>query len=121
MIQMVRQAPAVERVEPRLLLQSSLSSPHERFQVSLELLDAASPTWRPRTSSGGLRPGQRGIVLAEKAADDLGLRVGNRVVLHHPRRVGSGAFRIAATRLPIIGIHGSPSEASRTWISPRPG
>jgi putative ABC transport system permease protein len=46
-------------------------------------------------------------VLAQKAVEDLGLAVGDGVVLRHPVREGLG-FRLVDTELPVIAVHPNP-------------
>ncbi len=48
------------------------------------------------------------ILLARKAADDLGVQVGDTVVLRHPIRTDAGGFSIAETPLEVGGIHANP-------------
>jgi putative ABC transport system permease protein len=49
-----------------------------------------------------------GIVLARKAAHDLGVHVGDTVVLRHPRRVGPRSFAYADSEVQVVGLHPDP-------------
>ena len=48
------------------------------------------------------------ILLARRAADDLGVQVGDTVVLRHPIRTEAGGFSIAETPLTVGGIRTNP-------------
>ena len=52
--------------------------------------------------------GNPGIVLARKAADDLGAQVGDTITLRHPIRTETGGFAIAETPLVVAAIHANP-------------
>ncbi|MFM8312100.1 MAG: FtsX-like permease family protein, partial [Ilumatobacteraceae bacterium] len=78
------------------------------FDIVLEALDLDGGVWHP-TSVGDLtRPG---IVIAESAADDLGVSVGDVVALTHPSRTATG-FTTATSEVEVIGIHPSPFRFS---------
>lgn len=62
--------------------------------------------WHPTVSAGRADPG--GILLAEKAADDLGVETGDSVLLRHPRRTGPTTFETATTRVRVAGLHPDP-------------
>jgi putative ABC transport system permease protein len=57
------------------------------------------------TTIGGDKPP---ILLARKAADDLGAQVGDTITLRHPIRTEAGEFAIADTRLVVAAIHANP-------------
>jgi putative ABC transport system permease protein len=104
----VGEVSAVRRVEPQLVLPSSVGPTTQGFDVSLQLLDAGSRVWRPRMEEGRLRRGAPGIALSEKAADDLGLELGDVLTVRHPRRIGPGTYSSTVSRVPIVGIHRIP-------------
>jgi putative ABC transport system permease protein len=76
--------------------------------VVLELLDAASRIWRPTLSAGALVPGDTGVVITAKAADDLGVTVGDTIVLRHPRRVALRQLQQVDTPFRVAGIDPNP-------------
>ena len=94
----------------------NIQSPEEVAQVlrldgvnlNIQFIDFDSNFWRPTASEGRLSVNGPGIVLARKAAADLGAGVGDRIRLTHPLRAGPGAFTIAATSVPVIAIHPHP-------------
>lgn len=105
----VTRAPAVGAAEAGLLVQGELRAPgKEAIDVSLALQDAGSRIWRPTLEEGSFRPGSAGIVIARKAARDLGVGVGDTVILRHPVRRGPARFDIVETRVPVAGVHPNP-------------
>ncbi|MGZ6952122.1 MAG: ABC transporter permease [Acidimicrobiia bacterium] len=102
----IERLPLVQRVEPGLNTGGYLRRGHTTIGISLSMGDLRSALSVPTSiAAQHLPPG--GIVISKKAADDLGVAVGDRVRLRHPLRVGSG-FRFADTELPITAIHTSP-------------
>ena len=69
--------------------------------VEVTPLDSAiwSPLDRP--------PGRAGLVLARKAASDLGVAPGDLLVLEHPTRRGA-SYDIVETEVPVAGVHDLP-------------
>jgi putative ABC transport system permease protein len=80
-----------------------------RIQVVLEILDLENPVWRPTVADAVGAGGLPGIVLAEKAAVDLGLGPGDVVTVRHPvRRAGRTAFGALDEPMRIVGVHPYP-------------
>jgi putative ABC transport system permease protein len=100
--------PAVAEAEPRLRLPGVVARGDTSIEVSLELVAADAKLWRPRVAEGSFGAGTGGILLARRAAEDLGVSVGDEVTLRHPVRSGPGTLGAATTRVPVAGIHGSP-------------
>ncbi len=100
-------SPAITRIEPGLRVGGSIASDHRdtEFDVLIRFLDFRSDIWRPTALSGTLDTNQRGVVLAEKAASDLGVDVGDEIILTHPVREGFATFSLQDTRLPVVAIH----------------
>jgi putative ABC transport system permease protein len=104
----VAAADTVGAVEPVLRVGGTLSTPdHEDIEVVLEAIDLESDVWVPTFEEGGLGEDRAGLVLARKAADDLGVTVGDTVTLEHPARQGDG-FAVVQTPMPVAAIHPSP-------------
>ena len=80
----------------------------DSVSLSVQLIDFGSNVWRPTASEGRLTGEEPGLVLAKKAASDLGVRVGDEVSLIHPLRTDLGTFTIGTTSLPVIAIHPHP-------------
>lgn len=101
-------SPAVGVAEPGLRVAGALGSGDRQVDVSIELVDQASKLWQPTVVDGRPWPEGPGIVIAEKAARDLGVHPGDTVTVSLPVRRGPTAFRAVATRLPVIGLHRNP-------------
>jgi putative ABC transport system permease protein len=105
----VAAAPGIAADEPQLRLPANLSAPGaEGFEGALTLIDFSSPIWAPTISSGSApTAGRPEVVISEKAAEDLGVGVGERVTIRYPRRQGSG-YAEARTGVRVSGLHPDP-------------
>lgn len=105
----IEQSDLVERAEPGLDLGGTLGpGSDDEFDVLLSLVDFERAPWVPSTTNGSLEHDRPGIVLSEKAADDLGVGVGDDVVLRHPRRQGLTGYRWVESALPVLATHPNP-------------
>ena len=103
----VAAADSVGGVEPVLRVGGTLSTPgHEDIEVLVEAIDLDNEVWAP-TFEDGRGEERAGLVLARKAAADLGVTVGDTVTLEHPARQGDG-FAVVQTPMPVAAIHPSP-------------
>ena len=78
-----------------------------RLDLVVRFVDFGSAVWTPTASQGSLSAGVPGIVLADKAAQDLGVEVGHEVVLTHPVLV-DGTFAHSTRTLPVTAVHPHP-------------
>lgn len=107
-LEAVAEATTVGTVEPVLQVGGTLSTPgHDDLEVVLEAIDLDSDVWAPTFEEGRLHEDRSGLVLARKAADDLGVTVGDTVTVEHPARRGDG-IELVQTRMQVAGIHPSP-------------
>jgi putative ABC transport system permease protein len=79
----------------------------EEIETFLLLVDLQSPNWHPEAIAGSLEGDGPGLVISEKAADDLGIGPGDSVTLRHPRREGVG-YTFVESDVPVIAVHGNP-------------
>lgn len=100
--------PAVRAAEPGLVVAGSVRNGRAGIDVALSFVPIDSKLWRPSVEQG--RATSDGILLARKAADDLGVGVGDSVVLQHPRRAGA-TLAMKQSRIRVGGIHASPVRA----------
>jgi len=101
--------PFFKTTETSLVMAGSLRHGAGKIDnVLIELHDVTHAIWVPALKEGRLVAGQPGIVIAQKAAEDLGVGVGDTLTLKHPYREGPTTFRLVNTEVPIIGIHNSP-------------
>ena len=107
--------PTVQLGEPALVLGASAaavgSGADDDGPVPLDLVvrfvDFGSAVWTPTASKGTLSPGAAGIALADKAARDLGVGIGDNIVLTHPTLDG-GVAAYSTSTLPVTAIHPHP-------------
>jgi putative ABC transport system permease protein len=108
-VQAVVEAPSVVAAEPGLRIGGALApGTDDEIEVLLSAIDFDSEIWRPTAIEGMLRTDEPGLVIAEKAADDLDLDVGDPVTLRHPRREGAAGYTFVETELPVRAIHPNP-------------
>jgi putative ABC transport system permease protein len=107
-IEQVLRSGTVAAGQTSLRLGSTLIAGRRRVDVTLETVGERRPVWHPTFDSGALPADRPGLVIARRAAEDLGVGVGEAVTVEHPVPTGSGTFRFVRTGLPVTGIHSSP-------------
>ena len=105
----IERSPLVERAHSALQLGGSVRHDGRKVDVVLDLTDLHSDIWSP-TVKDRVRAKGPGIVLAEKAARDLGVRPGDSVTLRHPRREGTTSYRFVDTYVPVVGVTPLPTR-----------
>ena len=100
-------APDAENAETLLRVGGLLSRGDESFGALIQFMDFDSPIWRPTIAEGSLDASAPGVVMAWKAAEDLGVGVGDAVTLTYPA-TGAGGFGLRSTELPVVGVHAHP-------------
>ncbi|MBI5931998.1 MAG: ABC transporter permease [Chloroflexi bacterium] len=103
--------PLLAQVEPRLMLGGTLKQGDTEIETMLELVSMDSPIWKPTFVEGNLKAGQPGIVLSEKAAKDLGVKVGDTITLEHPLREDTFSFRMITSEVKVAAIHNNPMRS----------
>ncbi len=103
--------PLLAETEPRLMLGGTLKRGEVEISTMLELVTMDSPIWRPTFVEGNLKAGQEGIVLSEKAANDLEVEVGDTIILEHPLREGALSFRMITSEVRVAAIHDNPMRS----------
>jgi putative ABC transport system permease protein len=101
-------APDVGEVVPGLRLGAELIRDVEVIGSSLEFIDFGNDLWRPQVREGSLSSDAPGIVIAQKAADDLDVEVGDTVIVRHPKREGAVSFVLVESEMPVLGVHTHP-------------
>lgn len=101
--------PLFAETEMGLMLNGTLMNGDAKanIEVSIEFYTgAAKGIWRPTLVEG--RWATDGIILSQKAAKDLGVKVGDSITLEHPRREGALAFRLTQSTFKVVGLHDNP-------------
>ncbi len=108
----IADAADVGSIDVGLRLPATALSPRadDEVELLLEFVDLDHAVWTPTVAEGAAMTGgdEPGILLARKAADDLGVQVGDTVVLRHPIRTDTGGFSITETSFAVAGIHANP-------------
>ncbi len=107
-VQAVVDSPVTRRAEPFLLTVGTILDSEDEFDLTIQLLDLENGMWQPRLIEGEFQPEVRGLVIAEKAADDLGIGPGDTVSVRHPRVTPSGTFTLVESELPVSAVHPHP-------------
>ena len=108
----ISDAPAVGRIDAGLRLPATAlaGEPADNVDLLIEFVDLDKAVWTPSVEGGtAMTSGDTpGVLLARKAADDLGAQAGDTVTLRHPIRTETGGFAITDTALVVTGIHANP-------------
>ena len=94
--------------EPGIVLGGSVQGPSETVTVAVQYVDLDGGAWRPTVLEGTLSGGGPGIVLARKAAEDLGVGAGDSVTLTLPVRTGPDSFTLGESAVPVLAVHPHP-------------
>ena len=106
--------------EPGITIGASVQGAGESLAVLLQFLDLEGGSWRPTVVEGELSAAAPGIVLARKAAQDLGVGAGDSITLTLPVRTGPASFTLSAhlstcdgrtpAPAPLQRLHGHPTR-----------
>jgi len=100
----------VQRIDPGLRVPASFlrRNGEVAFDVVLEMRDLVGGLWRPTLHPAPPGDGRVGVVLGRKAADDLGVTIGDVVMLRHPVRTGAASFAYVVSQLEVLALHDVP-------------
>ena len=85
-----------------------MQGPGGSVTVAVQYVDLEGGVWRPTVLEGTLSDGRPGIVLARKAAEDLGVGAGDSVTLTLPARTGPDSFTLGESAVPVLAVHPHP-------------
>ena len=103
----IEEAESVEFAVPVLQI-GARADGVEELDLLVEVLDLSNDMWQPALTAGSLESGVDGLILAEVAADDLGVEVGDSLSVTVPVRSGDSSFRFVEADLIVAGLHKSP-------------
>jgi putative ABC transport system permease protein len=81
---------------------------HDPIDIQLDVLDMKENAWHASVAEGRLPSGPGEVMLSQRAAEDLGLRPGDRFTLRHPVRVSDTAVAMAEAEVTLSGTNPSP-------------
>ncbi len=103
----IEEAESVDSTVPVLQI-GARANGDEELDLLIEVLDLNNEMWQPALTAGTLSAGENGVILAEVAADDLGVEVGDSVLVTVPVRSGESTFSFVKADLTVAGLHESP-------------
>ncbi len=113
-VQDVLTDPTVQLGEPAMVLGANVTAATSeaaddpiRLDLAVRFVDFGSAVWTPTATEGALSPRSPGIVLADKAARDFGVGVGDDVIVTHPALV-DGVFTYSTRTVGVAAIHPHP-------------
>ncbi len=110
-VKAIAENPEVGRIDAGLRLPATaLGADDTGIELLVEALDFDGAVWTP-TRNQRVETTNPGIVLADKAATDLGVVPGDTVTLRHPERLPDGTFTITDSDLTVTAIHGNPMRS----------
>ncbi len=98
----------VRAADVSLLVDATLRRGDTEIEVMLPFYDPQSTIWVPNLIAGTRHTEQPSILLSEKAANDLGVWVGDTITVEHPVRSGLFSFKKEQSELLVSGIHDNP-------------
>ena len=107
-VRAVLESPVLDSQETGLRFAGILKNDGIEVEVFLRFTDFNSPLWRPTAIEGRLDATSLGLVIAQKAAEDLGVSVGDTITMTHPVVGGPALFSLKDSQLPVLGIHPHP-------------
>jgi putative ABC transport system permease protein len=107
-IRAITASPVIGAEQPSLRLPVTLSRGGRRIDAFLEVVARNGPLWHPTLLAGRLAADRPGLLIAERAAEDLHVRIGDSLTVSYPIPSGKNSYQLTTTRLPITGLHTSP-------------
>jgi putative ABC transport system permease protein len=89
-------------------LGGTLKHSGEEIDTAITLLDMDSDIWVPKLKEGSHSTAPQTIIIAEKMAEDLNVKIGDSITVEHPRREGTLAFNMTDSTFEVVGIHTNP-------------
>ena len=118
LVRAVSSSPLVARAAPSLILPGKLATDSDDFDAQLGLVDPHSSIWAPSTAEGpGLAAEPGGVLISEKAAEDLAVGVGDEVEVTHPQGLREGVLGETITRMRVAGLNPNPFR-SFAYLAP---
>jgi putative ABC transport system permease protein len=106
-VRAISQTSVIAESDQGLRIDGMAISEGHQVDVVIDLLDFSEAMWTPTLTSGAESPPPGTIVLAKKAARDLGVHPGDAIILRHPRRDGTG-YQLVETPVVVGGLHAGP-------------
>ena len=103
----IADAASVGETQPILQL-GARASGNDEVDLLVDILDLDNDLWQPAIVDGDVDKLGSGLILAEVAADDLGVQVGDTVAVTHPVRTGPTSFVFTESEIVVAALHENP-------------
>ena len=110
LVALVGSQPAISSTDAGIRLPVLALDDDDDLELLVELVDFENAAWTPTVDESAVDP-TTGIVIAQKAAADLGLSVGDEMTIRHPARTELGSFGLVESTVPVAGVHVNPMRA----------
>lgn len=107
-VRAVERSPLVARSTTGISTAGELGAESDSIDIAINLIRFGNTVWQPRAVEGRLPAAANEILIARKAARDLGVGVNDRITIRYPQRVGASAFRTVEREVIVSGLHASP-------------
>ena len=107
-VRAVAGSPVIGATQSSLRVPVTFSAHGRRIDAFLEFVPTHRPLWHPTLRGGRLPQASPGVVIAQRAAEDLHVRLGDRLRVRYPFPTGPRRYELASTSLPVSGIHINP-------------
>ncbi|MEN8235765.1 MAG: FtsX-like permease family protein, partial [Actinomycetota bacterium] len=104
-------SPSIAEGEAMLRIPGEFENGTEPFAALVEFIDWENGLFQPGIDEGVAPGDEPAVVISPKAADDLGVGVGDTVAIRLPQRTGPFSYSLETMDLPVSGIHGHPFRA----------
>jgi putative ABC transport system permease protein len=104
----IRRSGVIGAEQPSLRLPGTLTRARRHIQAFVEVTPHNGRLWHPTLREGALPATRPGLVIAERAAQDLRVRIGDQLTVTYPVRRGPSNYVPRSVSLPVTGIHASP-------------
>ena len=101
-------AESVGEIEPTLRLGGYLKNNGESLEMMIDMLPADGVLYQPNLREGARPANGAEVIISRKAALDLGVGVGDTLILEHPRRSGLMNYSMVESEVTVAGIHEIP-------------
>ncbi|MFW9854801.1 MAG: FtsX-like permease family protein [Candidatus Thorarchaeota archaeon] len=108
-IENLTQNTKLEKVVSTVQIPGTLFNSRDSFPLTLYFFDLENEIWVPELVEGNQtrKPSVPGIILSRKTAGDLGVSIGDRIILEHLYRESAFQYSTINSTVEVIGIYGS--------------
>jgi putative ABC transport system permease protein len=107
----VMRSDVVRDAHPMLRVFGTLDPADDKIDVLIDLVDFDRGLWTPTIGKGSVDAVRKGgLVISQKAAEDLHVGVGDTITIRHPKREGF-SYQLVDDQIQIAAVHPNPLRA----------